>query len=229
MSHFSGPIANNSQIILGVGSDSGIAGLLVHHGVMEIVPILIVNVDHILELVLQHEPFLNGPYPQRYHFSLIVPGKGYLGVTPDNRHEVSPVISKNKTIFWVTLITINEIMANTSYPLYTRLNKIEYPVKWKSKLSPSGFIKFLPTSWIERDQDLCRLREGKIELVTRIKTHALRGYTTKAECRQAKTLVAPSTSMVTNNTMTGISILLIVILIVLIVLAFTHKTRKEER
>lgn len=196
-----GHVADNSEIILGVGNYNNVHGLLTYfpaEDLLQMRPLDEVITPAVLPLVLTYETPPNTKVPNRVYFSLAVKGSAqYINIElkdPENhngdKHIAVACLSSEKAFFWIDYSSVDtiprsQLLAGALYSLQTLSGEHEYVVSWKIQgFSNGDLVIFLPTTWYEQ-KEACEVRNGAGMLVESLHQLGFKGYTTQQWCEVA--------------------------------------------
>lgn len=191
VSNIYGPITNDTEVILAIGHYNNVHGLLTHipNDVLQMRSLANIIAPTIIELILT--------YHSDNKFSLGVKGTNmYIGVeSPQNEtRTVTAVVSDIKTFFSLDFSAVDKIprskiLSGVLYSLRTTINEQQYTVTWRIQGFANGdLIIFLPTTWYEKDVDICIKRSDTPILLDKLNKLRFRGYTNQKWCEQLPSL-----------------------------------------
>lgn len=201
VSNIYGPVDNGAEVILAIGHYNNIHGLLTHvpNDVLQMKSLADIISPAIIELVLT--------YNTDNKFSLAVKDTDmYIGVeSPQNEtRTVTAVVSDIKTYFSLDFSAVdktprNKILSGVLCSLHTVINDQQYTVTWRIRGFANGdLIIFLPTTWYEKDTNVCIKRFDTPILLDKLNQLRFRGYTNQKWCEQL-----PSLTHCTGNNKCG--------------------------
>lgn len=187
-----GPIADKTEIIVGVGNYNNVHGLLTYlsgDDLLQMTPLTDVITPTVLPLILTYEHIKDN----RLYFSL-ASNNNYINVEMID-DKVVACLSDTKGIFWIDYSSIDtkprsELLAGALYSLCTTFNNKEHVVSWKIKGFANGdLIIFLPTTWYETENNTCAIKTGSFNLVENLYKLSFKGYTTQEWCKDSPNIV----------------------------------------
>ena len=184
-----GHIADNSEVILGVGNYNNVHGLLTYlssEDLLQMRPLGEVITPAVISLILTYEK--PSHVINRVYFSLAVKGTSkYINIDINNSVACA-CVSSNKSIFWVDYSSVDtvprsQLLAGALYSLQTTFEEQEYVVSWQIQgFSNGDLVIFLPTTWYEQSNDFCAIKNGTFILVESLHQIGFKGYTTQQWC-----------------------------------------------
>lgn len=202
-----GDIRSDSSVIIGAGNFNNISGVLVDDADrLQIRSMAEVLAPTVVEFILHYEQPITAQ-PNKLYFSLRVKPTRPLFQTLEklptsnsvrylnakieaegDRQIAVTCLSSDKAIFSVDYSAIDRtnrdhLLAGSLYSLEYTFGEQTYVISWKMHDSINGdLIIFLPTTWYERQLEICSQQSGVNLLVERLNQVQFKGFTTQKWC-----------------------------------------------
>lgn len=178
-----GPIADESDIIIGSGDRNSVHSLLTYFAKQDNL-----QIRPIEDIALPSIIALNITYCKDGFYLRIKNTHHYINVDIQSGKAIA-CISNNRCKFETEYSIIDKvprtnIMAGSLMSLRCKIEGKMYPVHWKVQhFAPANMIMILPLNWYDLD-NTCTETAGLTELLKRLKSKTFKGYTNLQWCSQ---------------------------------------------